>query len=303
MANNATTFSGYFQGLANPFVPAGTQYNGFTVIQANNPLGILASLESTQYPVVMIASRNDGVPVLYLAAFVPATLPGVAPPINKYAFYGDFSEAGNPPALTQVTPEFFHQTGDVTVLVAADIAAAWAAVPAGTNYLPVPGANANTKAIRTRCSTAVPHGMARAAIIAFSQGALTWNWAWANLATPLLQDPQLAADYAPFIDYLRVASTMRPAAPAAPAGAPDREPATGWDVTAAVTTPAVQDQAMSKAREFLSGLCQPIGVGAQLNLIAQQQATQNAALLAAQQQQDRPPTMARKAPTLLMHVR
>ena len=63
MANTATTFSDYFDGLPNPFVPPAAQYDGFAAVPAIQPQGILASLESTQYPSVLMASRTDEAPV------------------------------------------------------------------------------------------------------------------------------------------------------------------------------------------------------------------------------------------------
>jgi hypothetical protein len=297
MANTATTFSDYFDGLPNPFVPPAAQYGGFAAVPAIQPQGILASLESTQYPSVLVASRTDDAPALYLAPFAAATLPGVAPPANKYAFYGDFSQAGNPPALLSITANFFHLSPNVTVLAAADVVAAWAAAPIGTHLLPPPDAGDVTEQVQTRNSMPVPHEYTRAVIVAHANGNLTWEWLWANVGVPILGDAQQSADYLPFTDHLRVAMTQR--APAAAGGA-IRAPATVLEFTATHTTPALQDQAMAKAREFLPGLRQPVGVGAQLNLIAQQQLAQGMVL--ANAQQDRPATMARKAPALLGQV-
>jgi hypothetical protein len=56
----------------------------------------------------------------WLAPFAAATLPGVAPPVNKTAYMGDFSQAGNPPALVTVTPSYFHLSGNVSTVVVGD---------------------------------------------------------------------------------------------------------------------------------------------------------------------------------------
>ena len=222
----------------------------------------------------------------------------MAPPTNKYAFYGDFSQAGNPPALLSVTANFFHLAPIATVLAAAGMAAAWAAIPIGENLLPPPAAGDATEQVQTRNSMPVPHEYTRGVIVAYANGTLTWEWLWTNVGVPILGDAQQSVDYLPFADYLRVAMTQQ--APAAVGGA-IWAPAMVLEITAVHTTPALQDQAMAKAREFLPGLRQPVGVGAQLNLIAQQQLAQGAAL--ANAQQDRPATMARKAPALLGQVR
>ena len=298
MANPATTFRGFFVAAQNPFVPPEAQYTGFEAVPAIQPQGILASLESSQYPSVLLASRSDEAPAIYLAPFAAATLPGVAPPTNKYAFYGDFSQAGNPPALLSVTPTFFHLSPNMNVLAAGDVAAAWTALPAGENVLAPPGPGDNTEPVQTRNSVPVPHPYTQQILEAYSLGNMTWRWLWTNVGIPIMADAQQAADYLPFTDHLRVAITQR--APVA-AGGPNRPPATSLEIVAANTTPDLQDQAMAKAREFLDGLRQPVGVGAQLNLIAQQQLVQGATL--ATNQQDRPPTMARKAPAILAQVR
>ena len=271
MANTATTFSDYFDGLANPFVPPAAQYTGFAAIVALQPQGILASLESTQYPSVLMATRTDGTPAVYLAPFSAATLPGVAPPTNKFAFYGDFSQAGNPPALLSLTANFFHLAPNAVVLPAADAAAAWAAAPAGSNLLAPPAPGVATEQVQTRNSMPVPHEYTRAVIIAYGNGLLTWEWIWTNVVVPILADAQQAVDLLPFVEYVQAAMTQR--APAA-TGGPIRASAPTLDLSAVNTTPSLQDQAMSKAREFLPGLRQPVGMGAQLNLIAQQQLTQ-----------------------------
>ena len=297
MADTATTFSDYFVGLPNPFVPRDAQFIGFAAIPAIQPQAILASLESTQYPSVLLATREDGTPALFLAPFSAATLPGVAPPAHKYAFYGDFSQAGNPPALLMVTANFFHLSGNTTVLETNDVAAAWTTAPAGTIVLPPPVAGANTEQVQTRNSMPVPHEYSQQTIAAFSNGTLSWEWLWTNVAVPILADAQQSVDYLPFVTHLRASFTQR--APAA-AGGLDRVPATALEISATATTPNLQDRAMSKAREFLPGLRQPVGVGAQLNALAQQQLVQNTAL--ANAQQDRPITMARKAPALLSLV-
>lgn len=64
-------------------------------------------------------------------------------------------------------------------------------------------------------------------------------------------------------------------------------------IAASNAAPALQGQAITKARELFSGLRQPAGVGAQLSLAAQQQLAQGAA--PAMSQQGHPIAMAHKA--------
>jgi hypothetical protein len=87
MANIVTTFSEYFAAHPNQFVPPNMHFTGFEALPAVQPQGILQSLDSPQYPSVLLASKTDGSPALYLALFSAATLPGMVPPVNKTAFY------------------------------------------------------------------------------------------------------------------------------------------------------------------------------------------------------------------------
>jgi hypothetical protein len=244
-----------------------------------------------------LAAKINGTPALYLAPFGAATLPGVALPATKFAFLGDFSQSGNPPALATITANFFHLSGNATVLEVGDIAAAWVGVAVGAQLLAPPVAGANTEQVQTRNSMPVPHAYTNAVLHAYANGILTWEWFWTNVGAPIIVDPTQAADLEPFTNYLRVSSTQRP--PAAAGGA-DRAPATQRDLAAVATTPAIQDQAMAKAREFLPGLRQPVGIGAQLNLFTQQNQAQTDTLVNAQQ--EHPVMMARKAPALLVQV-
>lgn len=298
MANPATTFAEFYGAAVNPYGTAAAQYNGFTPEPALQPQGILQSLESASYPSALIASSSDNTPILYLAPFSAATLPGVAPPVNKTAYLGDFSLAGNPPALVTVTPSYFHLSGNTSVLVVGDTGAAWAALPAGDLVLPPPPAGANTELVQTRNSMPVPHEYTQAVITANSAGLLTWRWLWEHVGTVVLGDAQKLVDYAPFVDFLRVSSTER--APVA-AGGQNRLPATAANIVPAITTPTMQDQAMAHARTYLPGLQPPTGQGPLLNQIAQGLLNNTNAI--ANAQQPRPPTMASKCPTLLARVR
>ena len=297
MANPATTYAEYFGTAANPYEPRKAQYNGFAPQPTLQPQGILQSLESASYPSALIAATTDNTPILYLAPFSAATLPGVAPPVNKTAFLGDFSQAGNPPALVTVIPGFFHLSGNVSVAEVGDVGAAWTALPVGDDFLPPPAAGANTDLVQTRNSMPIPHGYTQAVITANSSGSLTWRWLWDQVGAAIVGDPQQLVDYQPFVDYLQVSSTQR--APAA-AGGQVRLPATATNVVPVITMPVIQDQAMAHARTYLPGLQQPTGQGPLLNQIAQGLVTNTAAI--ANAQQDRPPTMAHKCPTLLARV-
>jgi hypothetical protein len=132
-----------------------------------NPKVFYSPWGSAHYPSALIAAMTDNTPILYLAPFSAATSPGVAPPVNKTAFMGDFSEAGNPPALVTVRPSFFHLSGNVSVVEVGNIEATWMALPVGQeNLLPPPVAGANTEQIQTRNSMPILHQYTEAVIMA-----------------------------------------------------------------------------------------------------------------------------------------
>jgi hypothetical protein len=174
MTNPATTFEEFFGAVANPYVPGEVQYYGFAPQPALQPQGILQSLESASYPSVLIAATTNITPILYLAPFAAATLPGVVPPVNKTAYMEDFSQAGNPPALVTVTRSYFHLSGNVSTVVVGDVGAAWMALPAGDDFLPPPAAGANTELMQTCNSMPIPHEYTQAVIAANSAGLLMW---------------------------------------------------------------------------------------------------------------------------------
>ena len=94
-------------------------------------------------------NSTDHRPAVAVAPFSPQVLPGSAAPVDKYAFAGDISDASALLALVTLTHARFHLTDNVDVLVAADMTAAWAALPLGEQLLPVPDAANNTEQKRT----------------------------------------------------------------------------------------------------------------------------------------------------------
>ena len=75
-------------------------------------------------------------PILVIAPFAPASLPGVAGATDRYAFAGDVTDQGALPPLIRLTSKAFHLTDNTAVLPSDDMADAWAALGADENYLP-----------------------------------------------------------------------------------------------------------------------------------------------------------------------
>ncbi len=99
------------------------------------PATIVYSLKSNTYSVGVLMASSDHSPVLAVAPFSPPALPGAMATANKYAFAGDVSLTGALPALVVLMNNYFHLTDNVNVLVQANAAAAWAALPAGQELL------------------------------------------------------------------------------------------------------------------------------------------------------------------------
>jgi hypothetical protein len=300
MANPLTSFRELYAATPNPYAAPGDLYNTFQAVVGNVPATILATTESTAYPLALLCASEELKPLIILAPFsMRAVLPGAAVPQHKYGFCGDFSTGGAMPPLTQVSAAHFHLTNETSVLPEAAMAAAWMGVPAGELVLGVPDPAENPVLVRTRSAMPIPHDFLHDIIDAYNAGTLTWQWLWEQVAVQILADVNQTAAYQPFIDYLRVSSTRRPPAAPAAAGALPREPATMLNIVGALVGPTVQEMGLTVARGFLPGLREPAGVGAQLNQINQQQVGIQTALAASQ---NRTKSMERNFPTLFRLV-
>ena len=152
--------------------------------------------------------------------------------------------------------------------IGADLDGAWAILPAGEELLPVPGAVVNTEQRRTRMVMPVPHQYAAIILEAYTNGSLTWRWMHEHVAPPILANPAQMVAYEPLVDYITISSTKGPGV----GGGPERSPQTEAQLAGVITMPVIQDLAMAVACSFLPGLQEPASIGAQLNLLNNQQA-------------------------------
>ena len=280
MAEQAATFRRFFRNRNDPFVPRGSLLASFDAATATQPALLLSRTMSTEYPLPLLMSGTNHEPVLAIAPFDRALLPGMAPPAFKYALCGDVTDGGAMPGLLQVNSDSFHQTGQCTVLERADATAAWTAAGPDVLLLEPPAVGANTHQVTSRRSMPIPHEYAEVVLDQHAQGSLSWRWLWQAVAVPMLADAGRTQDYALFLDYLQVASTQRAGLNA---GDPARGPATELDYAGVLTTRGLQDRALSIARQFLPGLRQPIGIGAQMAAVQQGQTQLQEAVVAARQ--------------------
>lgn len=289
MADPVTTFRGYYNTTPDPYAAPADVYATYLIAHPLGPAGLLAASESAQYPTLLVmATEGTHMPQVALAPFSGVTLPGVAPPVDKYAFTGDVSAEGALPSLLLLDATPFHRSGAVDVRPEADITTAVAALPAGQRVLDVPAAGQAVEQVETRRAMPAPPPYAEAIMTAVAQGTLTFAWLWTNTAQPIIADPAQHLAYQPWVDFLRVSLSMRP--PLA-AGGPNRNPATERVIEAVLMTPPLQDRAMEVARMYLPGLRRPIGVGAQLAQVEAGQQNLQAQVLAAQ---NRPVTIESK---------
>ena len=117
-----------------------------------------------------------------------------------------------------------------------------------------------------------------------------------HVASPILADPAQMAAYEPLVDYITISSTKWPRV----GGGPERSPQTEAQLAGVITMPAIQDLATAVAHSFLPGLQEPASIGAQLNLLNNQQAALQQAII--QGQQETPATLATKYRPLLGQV-
>jgi hypothetical protein len=244
--------------------------------------------------------------VVGVAPYALNRLPGINAPLTKFALMGDMSPEGQLPGLVEITSDCFFQTGQVTVLDNADVAAVFAALPAGDSLLPVPvaqGAQAggqgvppNVRVVNTRRAMPIPHEYAAPLLTQFNAGTLSWQWIWENAVADILADPAKDNDYRLFVDYVLASCTLRPGAQA---GQPDRNPATAMNHNG-LAPPVARDQAIEVARHFLPGLRPPTGIGQQINQIAIAQ--QQVATRLTQDRERPPKTLARDKPGVYQTV-
>ena len=270
MAAPVSTFRAYYATEPNPYDVRGDLHQAYRAdAAAGQPAALLGQTASTTYALpLLLSSEAEEKPLLVIAPFAPASLPGVAGATDKYAFAGDVSASGALPTLVRLTSEAFHLSDNVAVLPAGGMAAAGAARAPNESYLGPEAVGVNQALeIRTRRAMPVPHEYAERVVALQQAGTLTWRELWTQTALPILADAGMTADYGSYIDYLRVSSTQRPGAAAAD---PPRRPATVYNYVGALAPPAVQELALATARHFLPGLRQPVGIGAQLALLGQQ---------------------------------
>jgi hypothetical protein len=117
------------------------------------------------------------------------------------------------------------------------------------------------------------------------------------VAQTILGDLAQMVAYQHFVDFVRVASTHRPAVAG---GANARAPEVEHAINVPITMPTMQEQARALALRFLPGLAMAQGLGAQLNQV-QQQIQQNQLAITAQAV-PAPITLESKYPSLFQTV-
>jgi len=280
MADPISSFRRYFQTTTDPYVPLGAVYDSFNVIAPiMGPAALIGALESAAYPLPLLLSGDNQAPLVVVTAFTPTALPGRAAPEGKYAFCGDVSANMVLPGLVCITNQSFHQRQATTVLERGDIEAAWAALPAGDALLASPDAAANTHDVTTPRAMPIPHQYTKAVLLAYVQGTLTWRSLWADVAVAVLADVNQSQAYSAFLDFLQVASTRHPPVQT---GDPKRQLETEMAYAGALMTPVIQERALQVARNFLPGLREAVGVGAQLHQVQQNQTNLQQAIVNAQ---------------------
>lgn len=115
-----------------------------------------------------------------------------------------------------------------------------------------------------------------------------WRWLSHSVCDVAMADPVLTGNCTKLINYIPVGSTKCPGA----GGGPARSPQVEMSITGALTMPAMQGMAMAHAREFLPGLRQPVGIGAQIQLQTTQLQALGQAALQANAEPERLPWLA-----------
>ena len=268
MAAAITTFREFFTQNPDPYGTLDGLMNAFSATDPNITPGVAYGYAlSHQYPVFFVGAHQDHNPMLLGVPFMPPVLPGAPGAGNKLVLTGDMSPAGQLPQITTLEQQHFHLVNANGVPPNGEMNAAWAA-HAGVAQLPsaiVNNATAAAVTIRRVCP--VPHPYVAVMIEAADSGVLTWRWLWANVATPIINDPNHLAAYGTFLDYIRVNSVMRPGTNAPD---PDRPPTAEFNFVFAAPSAAARDQFMVLIGTHLPGRQQPTGYAAQIQMVANQ---------------------------------
>ena len=268
-----------------------------TAFEANNPPSPETcegrALNASHCQLYLIADSVTNRPIVAIAPFRYQSLPGVAAPHanQSFAFWGDVDAQMPIPTIIRFERTRFHLVNNVRVPTIANMAAEWTA-RGHQNYLgSYDAAAAGTEEVRSRRIIPLPHAVAAQALVAQTRGELTWEWAWMHFCQHAVGDAVLSVRHEQLLNFVRVASVMRPGATAAD---PDQIPETALATTPVALTADLQRQVTTQLRSHLVGHVPATGAGQQLLHIVQQQQQQNQAL---QQQANRRKTIMDKNPT------
>jgi hypothetical protein len=180
--------------------------------------------------------------------------------------------------------------------------AVWAAADPNANYLPVQVAGEpEAEQVRCRhCWVPDPHTFAAGILAAFTAGTLTWRWLWDNIGAAIANDPIQSVNYGLFLTYLRVTNTLRAQVAAPPPGdPPHRVPETAKVLMPCLAVGTLGTQLMERTHALLPGhRAAAVGIGHQLQALAQAQLASNVAQTTQQSLAGAAPTLTSKFPVI-----
>jgi hypothetical protein len=234
-----------------------------------SPADCFAICEASTYPTWYLASnQEDHCPMVIGAAYNTDMVGRADNTLAKWVLCGDLTPEGAMPPVTMLAQASFRLTGNSTVPLRPDFVAGFAALPPGSTHLPAAAAGNGTEEVRTRKVMPIPHPFVPMLLEAHARGELTFPWLAAHVVSPLILDGALLHHYAPFVDYIRVAATMRPGAAE---NDPDRYPECEMSYVGTLN-PRAQQYLTQSVRRYIAATGPALGLGAQLNAMASQMA-------------------------------
>ena len=231
-----------------------------------SPAECFTMCEMGTYASFYIATNSQDHRPIVIGAAYSTDMVGRADNTNaKWVLCGDLTPEGAMPPITMLAQANFHLTGNITVPIRGQFAAAFAALAPGITHLPVQ-TGAGTEDIRTRKVMPIPHPFVPALLGAAARGELTFPWLAAHVVDPIMNDPVQQNVYGPFVDYIRVSGTMRPGATA---GNPDRFPETEMQYVGTLN-PRAQQYLTQNVHRYLPAIGPALGLGTQMNAMATQ---------------------------------
>lgn len=262
MAQPAATFRALHQGPDPRAADPGSLLQAYS--PTNNALlaaDLFRQSTNCHEPLVFLGhSTAMNGPMPLIAPFSLDTPGGPNNTGETYAMVGDIGDTGVHPSLVVIDDTVFDRVQNVTVPSLATTRAAWDALPDADNFISVPAAN--TVQVTVRHLVPIPHPYIAPILQAYVNDELSWRWTIVNVLEPIQADNAQQQAYNTFLQWLRAASTLRPA---------DQRPMVHMDFAGVYGRPRITQALPTILARYLPGLRTPSTIQNSMTQLVQHQ--------------------------------